>query len=239
MTSLVKRLIIFAGFSEVEQVVSHKNFKVYLIGHIPNVIGVWVVRVAMGWLAWELTESAFWLGAIAAADSLPVLLLGPIGGVLADRLDRRSLSIATQAALCVISVFLALLTMSDLITIWLLFFLALMRGITFAFWQPVRLSLMPTLVPRDEIPIAIALNSSTFNTAQFVGPAVASGLLTLGGPSLAFIFNIFAAGVMVWAFMAIDVPKTKSIKKKRSSIYSEMVDGMRYSLNHSLSLIHI
>ena len=233
MTSLVKRLIIFAGFSEVEQVVSHKNFKVYLIGHIPNVIGVWVVRVAMGWLAWELTESAFWLGAIAAADSLPVLLLGPIGGVLADRLDRRSLSIATQAALCVISVFLALLTMSDLITIWLLFFLALMRGITFAFWQPVRLSLMPTLVPRDEIPIAIALNSSTFNTAQFVGPAVASGLLTLGGPSLAFIFNIFAAGVMVWAFMAIDVPKTKSIKKKRSSIYSEMVDGMRYSLNHS------
>jgi MFS family permease len=232
MSKFLLRFLALAGFGAVEQVMRHHSFRVYLVGHIPSVIGVWVTRVAIGWLAWQLTGSAFWLGVIAAADSLPVLLLGPFGGVLADRFDRRNISVVTQAALCVVSFILAILTFSGLITIWILFFLALFRGMTFAFWQPVRLSLMPNLVPREEIPIAIALNSSIFNTAQFIGPALASGLLALGGPGLAFSFAVFAAGIMVWALLAINVPMSVDSRLEHGSIFTEMFEGMRYGLTH-------
>ena len=232
MSKFLLRFLAFAGFGAVEQVMRHRSFRVYLVGHIPSVIGVWVTRVAIGWLAWQLTGSAFWLGVIAAADSLPVLLLGPFGGVLADRFDRRNISVVTQAALCVVSFILAILTFSGLITIWILFFLALFRGMTFAFWQPVRLSLMPNLVPREEIPIAIALNSSIFNAAQFIGPALASGLLALGGPGLAFSFAVFAAGIMVWALLAINVPMSVDSRLEHGSIFTEMFEGMRYGLTH-------
>lgn len=233
MAKLLLRLLHRAGFGAVEQVMRHRSFRIYLFGHIPNVVGIWVVRVAIGWLTWQLTGSALWLGAIAAADSLPVLVLGPFGGALADRLDRRKISVATQTVLAVIAVFLTVLTVSDLMTIWILFSLALARGITFAFWQPVRLALMPNLVPREEIPTAIALNSSTFNTAQFIGPAVAAGLLKLGGPSLAFAFNVFAAGMMVWTLLAIDVPLSARARRERGSVYAEMVAGFRYALTHA------
>jgi len=233
MARLLLRLLHFAGFGAVEQVMRHRSFRIYLYGHIPNVIGVWVVRVAIGWLGWKLTGSAFWLGALAAADSMPVLVLGPFGGALADRMDRRKIATVTQAALCVVAIVLAGLTMSGLMTIWILFALALARGITAAFWQPVRLAMMPNLVPREEMPTAIALNSSTFHSAQFIGPALATGLLTLGGPSLAFAFNVIAAGAMVAVLLVIDVPATADSKRLRGSVYAEMVDGMRYGLTHA------
>ena len=233
MGRMLLRILDFAGFGAVEQVMRHRSFRIYLFGHIPNVIGVWVVRVAIGWLAWQLTGSAFWLGAVAAADSLPVLVLGPIGGALADRLDRRKISIVTQAALAVIAVILTVLTVSGFMTIWILFALALSRGITAAFWQPVRLALMPNLVPREEIPTAIALNSSTFHSAQFIGPAVAAGLLKLGGPALAFGFNIIAASFMVWVLLAIDAPIRSGDKRAHGSVYADVVAGIRYGLTHA------
>ncbi len=233
MGKLLLRLLHFAGFGAVEQIMRHRSFRIYLYGHIPTVIGVWVVRVAIGWLGWQLTGSAFWLGALAAADSMPVLVLGPISGALADMLDRRKIAVVTQAALCVVAIVLVALTMSGLMTIWLLFALALARGITAAFWQPVRLAMMPNLVPREEMPTAIALNSSTFHSAQFIGPALATGLLTLGGPSLAFAFNVVAAGAMVWVLMVIDVPATADGKRLRGSVYAEMVEGIRFGVTHA------
>ena len=233
MGRLLLSLLDVAGFGAVEQIMRHRSFRIYLIGHIPNVIGVWVVRVAIGWLGWQLTGSAAWLGALAAADTLPGLVLGPFGGALADRLDRLKISIVTQAALCIIAIFLAVLTVSGLMTIWILFALALSRGITASFWQPVRLAMMPNLVPRAEIPTAIALNSSTFHTAQFVGPALATGLLTLGGPALAFAFAVIAAVAMVGVLFAIDVPSTAVAKHKRASMIADIVVGIRYGLTHA------
>lgn len=232
MTRLLGALVAYAGFGAVGQVMRHRSFRLYLYGHIPNVVGVWVVRVAIGWLAWQLTESSFWLGALAAADAMPVLVLGPFGGVLADRFDRRKISAATQTILAVIAVILTIMTVTGWITIWSLFALALARGFTFAFWQPVRLALMPNLVPREEIPTAIALNSSTFNAAQFVGPAFAGVLLTLGGPSLAFAFSVVAGSVMVWTLLIIDVPPRPVSGKARRSVWSEAGDGIRYAASH-------
>ncbi|MDA0784669.1 MAG: MFS transporter [Proteobacteria bacterium] len=232
MIDLLVRGLALAGFGAVGDVMRHRSFRIYLIGHIPNVVGTWVVRISISWLAWELTKSGFWVGAVAAADALPGLLLGPIGGVMADRMDRRKIAIATQVGLVVISILLTIFTFAGLMTIWLLLAMALARGITFSFWQPVRLALMPNLVPRSEISTAIALNSSTFNAAQFVGPALAAVLLPLGGPGLAFFVNVFAGGAMVWALVTIDVPFQADSKATHGTFLGDAVAGIRYGASH-------
>jgi predicted MFS family arabinose efflux permease len=230
MGSFLSRLAAIAGFGSVGQVMHHRDFRIYLMGHIPNVIGVWVVRVAIAWLAWELTKSEAWVGAMVAADAMPVLLIGPMAGVLADRFDRRKIAMAVQAVLAVISVVLAVLTYWGLIDALILLLLAFARGITFSFWQPVRLAMMPNLVPRAEMPVAIALNSSTFNAAYFVGPAIGSGLMKLGGPELAFAANTIAASAMVWALAIISTPAPPP--RTGRSFVSDMMAGIRYGLGH-------
>lgn len=232
MREALRHLLALAGFGAVGDIMRHRSFRIYLIGHIPNVVGIWVVRIAIGWLAWELTHSAFWVGALVAADALPVLLFGPFGGVLADRLDRKTISLVTQSVLCVLTIGLTVLTYAGLITIWLLLAFALARGITFSFWQPVRLALMPNLVPRAEIPTAIALNSSSFNAAQFIGPAVAGGLLKLGGAELAFAFNVFASSVMIWALASIESPPPPKRKEVPGSFLDDALAGIRYGAAH-------
>jgi predicted MFS family arabinose efflux permease len=131
-----------------------------------------------------------------------------------------------------ISVVLAVLTLTDLIGIGILFVLTLARGITFAFWQPVRLAMMPNLVPRSEMSVAIALNSSLFNAAQFVGPAVTAPLLALGNAGYAFAVNVLAAGVMVWALVRIDVPLSENPAQRRGNVFSEAWAGIRYAASH-------
>lgn len=231
MANLVSRLVDLAGFGSVGRVMHHRDFRIYLMGHIPNVIGVWVVRIAIGWLAWDLTKSEAWVGAMVAADAMPVLVLGPLGGVFADRFDRRKIALAAQANLVVLSAVLAVLTWSDLIDIWLLFALALVRGVTFGFWQPVRLAMMPNLVPRAEVPVAIALNSSTFNAAFFIGPVIGAALMKLGGAELAFAANVVAAGAMVWALSIIKTPE-HARSSRGAGFFSDMLAGMRYGLRH-------
>lgn len=233
MGRFLLRVLHLAGFGAVEQVMRHRSFRIYMIGHIPNVIGVWVVRVAIGWLGWQLTGSAFWLGALAAADTMPALILGPFGGVLADRRDRRIVALVTQVAMCAIAVLLTVLTVSGFMTIWILFALALVRGTTAAFWQPVRLAMTANLVPRAEIPAAIALNSSTFHSAQFVGPALASGLMTVGGPSLAFSFSSIVAGLMAWTLLIIETPETAPRNRKHGGVFADIIVGLRYGLTHA------
>jgi predicted MFS family arabinose efflux permease len=230
MANLFARAADVAGFGSVGQVMRHRDFRVYLMGHIPNVIGVWVVRVAIAWLAWELTKSEAWVGAMVAADAMPVLLIGPMAGVLADRFDRRKIAMLVQAVLAVISVVLAVLTYLDAIDAVILLVLAFARGITFSFWQPVRLAMMPNLVPRAEMPVAIALNSSTFNAAYFVGPAVGSALMKFGGPELAFAVNTVAASAMVWALAVISTPAPPP--RTGRSFVSDMMAGIRYGLGH-------
>jgi len=232
MRNLLRELVSFAGFGSVGDIMRLRNFRIYLYGHIPNVVGIWVVRIAIGWLAWELTHSGFWVGAVAAADAMPVLLLGPVGGVLADRFDRKFIAMVTQAILTVIAVVLTAATVSGVIDIWLLFAFALARGITFSFWQPVRLALMPNLVPREHLRTAIALNSSTFNAAQFVGPALAAVLLTLGGAGLAFAFNVVAAAVMVWTLALVELPRRAERAGPKTSFVEDALAGIRYGASH-------
>jgi MFS family permease len=178
-----------AGFHNVSRAFAHRNYRVYITGNGVSLIGLWLQRVAVGWLAWTLTHSGTWLGLVSLADFLPVLVLSPFAGVLADRRDRVWIIRITQLCGCAQAGLLALLVATDTITIELLFTLVLLLGIASGIAQPARLALIPSLVDRDSLASALAINAIIFNSARFIGPAIAGVLIADIGTGAAFAGN--------------------------------------------------
>ena len=177
------------GFDNVARAFAHRNYGVYVTGNGISLIGWWLQRVAVGWLAWTLTHSGTWLGLVALADFLPALVFGPFAGVLADRHDRVWILRLTQLAACAQASLLALLVITDTITIELLFALVLLLGITSSVSQPARMALIPNLVDRASLASALAINSVVFNLARFIGPAIAGVVIAGLGTGAAFAAN--------------------------------------------------
>lgn len=168
---------------------AHRNYRVYVIGNSISLIGWWLERVAVGWLTWTLTHSGAWLGLVALADFLPVLVLAPFAGVLADRRDRVWTIRITQWIGCAQASVLAILVVYDVMTIEILFALVLMLGIANGVAQPSRLALIATLVDRQSLASALAINSVVFNLARFIGPALAGLVIAEIGIAAAFAAN--------------------------------------------------
>jgi len=178
-----------SGFGNVALALSHRNYRVYISGNAIQLTGTWLQRVSCGWLAWTLTHSGAWLGLMSLAEFLPVLFLGPLAGVMADSRDRVGIIRITQLCGCAQAIVLAILVSTDLITIHLLFVLVLLLGINQGIAQPARLALIPTLVDREALPSALAINSIVFNGARFIGPAIAGILIARVGIAVAFAVN--------------------------------------------------
>ena len=138
------------GLGNIARTFAQRNYRIYAIGNGISLIGWWLQRVAVGWLAWTLTHSGTWLGLVSLADFLPVLFLSPLAGVLADRRDRVSILRLTQAAGCAQATLLAVLVSTHLITVELLFALVMLLGIASGLAQPARLALIPSLVRSEE-----------------------------------------------------------------------------------------
>jgi MFS family permease len=177
------------NFGNISRAFAHRNYRVYVAGNSVSLIGWWLERVAVGWLTWTLTHSGTWLGLIALADFLPVLVLSPFAGLLADRRDRVSTIRISQWVGCTQAALLALLVTIDAMTIELLFSLVLLLGIASGFSQPSRLALIPTLIDRASLPSALAINSVVFNLARFIGPALAGIVIADIGIAAAFAVN--------------------------------------------------
>jgi MFS family permease len=178
-----------AGFRNVSRAFAHRNYRVYITGSSVSLIGLWLQRVAVGWLAWTLTHSGTWLGLVSLADFLPVLVLSPFAGVLADRRDRVWIIRITQLCGCAQASLLAVLVATDTITIELLFILVLLLGIASGLAQPARLALIPSLVDRESLASAVAINAVIFNSARFIGPAIAGVLIAEVSTGAAFAGN--------------------------------------------------
>ncbi|MGA7259350.1 MAG: MFS transporter [Stellaceae bacterium] len=177
------------GLGNIARAFAHRNYLVYVSGNSTSLIGWWLERVAVGWLTWTMTHSGAWLGLISLADFLPVLFLAPFAGVLADRRDRVWTIRITQWIGCVQASLLAILVVSDAMTIEILFALVLMLGIASGMAQPSRLALIPTLVDRESLASALAINSVIFNLARFIGPALAGIVIAEIGIAAAFAAN--------------------------------------------------
>ena len=220
------------GLSSIFSVFRHRNFRLYMTGQLLNVIGLWLHRVAVGWLAWDLTGSGAWLGIIAFADLAPGVVLGPIAGVLADRFDRRRLAQIFQVVAMVQGVVLAVLSLQGVLDIWILAGMTLLLGINNSFWQPARLALMPSLVPRADLATAIAVNAVVFNVARFIGPALAGAIIVWWSVGWAFAVNAVSYLAFIYALSVITLPSTSAAREQRRGVFTEAYQGIRYAVAH-------
>jgi len=221
------------GFAALAAAFRHRNFRIYAIGNALSLVGLWVQRVAVGWLTWELTRSGTWLGIMVFADLAPALLLGPIGGAIADRFDRKRIAMGAQALALVQAASLAALTMAGLIDIYALLAFTVALGAVSSFWQPVRLALMPALVERPDLPAAIAIASMIFNLARFVGPAVAGPIIVYAGVGPAFAVNAVSFLAFLVALAAMDLPRPKPRPRGGSSVLGDVMAGVRFAAAHA------
>src|SRR5581483_11908665 len=167
----------------------HRNFQLFFGGQLISLIGTWMQSVAQAWLVYRLTGSSLLLGSVGFASQIPVFLFAPIGGIVADRFNRHRVVIATQCASMVLALILAILTLTGKIHVWHIFVLAALLGVVNAFDIPARQSFLVDMVGKEDLMNAIALNSSMFNGARIVGPAIAGILVASIGEGWCFFAN--------------------------------------------------
>ena len=195
--------------------------------------GMWMHRIGVAWLGWQLTGSAAWVGVIAFADLAPAILVSPLAGAVADRVDRIRLAMAAQALIAVQAATVAILAATGEITIGLLLVLELVGGIGASFAQPARQSLLPGLVGRSDLPAAVAANSFIFNVARFIGPGLAGPIIVLAG-----VAPVIACNAAGYAFATLSLlrlrldPEARRGHPASSSLFGEMTDGIRQAARH-------
>ena len=194
-------------------------------------IGMWAQRIAVAWLAWELTKSATWLGLIAFADLFPTIVLTPIAGVIADRVDRRKLSLISQSAAFLQAVILTVLVFTDWIDIYSLFVLTLLLGIAMAYATAARLAMVPNLMEAQYVPSALASDAAIYNSARVVGPMIAAGLISMLGIGGAFLVNCLTYVVFLICLIKIRLIRNES-QNRTGGMLAQTIEGIRYAAQH-------
>lgn len=211
---------------------THRNYAYYIGGMTPNLITLWMQRVGLGWFAWELTESTLWLGAIAAADLAPMLVLAPFAGVAVDRGNPLRIQRIATALEVLQAIALGIFTLLGMMPIELLFALSLMLGCIHPYATAARHATVPSLVPRDIYATAVAMDSALFNASRFLGPALAGLVISLTGAGGTFIVNAVGCSIFLWGLYQVDiVAPTRS--KERRSVWSDVKVSTTYISGHA------
>lgn len=212
---------------------SNRNFVNYITGATISLHGVWIYRVALGWFAWQLTHSEFWVGVVAFTQFAPSFILAPIFGVFADRFDRRASAIVINLASFANQVLLGVLAWQGLVDITLLAGLSLVQGMLDGAHAPVRMAIVPNVVEEEQLPSAIALTSVAFNLSRFIGPALAGLVIAGWGVGAGFAINGVSYLAYVVSLATISLrPRRKRAERKHP--WHELVDGARYVITHPM-----
>ena len=204
-------------------------FRRFLLGAMFGSVGGFLQGTAQGWLVLDLTNSATALGVVSALQVLPILFLSAWAGVIADKVDRRRLLAGTQLFAAVLAVVLAVLSTTGLVEYWHVAVLALLAGTASAFQNPALQAIVPSLVPREAIGSAVALNAAQFNLSRILGPALAGAAIAAGGLALAFWGNALALlGVTVILFRLRVPAATASSLRVGASMWGNLLEGVRY-----------
>jgi MFS family permease len=180
------------------------NFRKYYIGQAISFVGTWAQMIAQAWLVLEITGSATWVGITFAVQTLPMLLVGPYGGLIADRTAKRRLLVALQLVMAGLAAVLAVLTLSGAVQLWHVLVLAGLLGLTDAFEKPARQTFVVELVGPEGVRNAVSLNSVMVNVARVVGPAAAGLIIAAGGLGLCFVINAVSFIPVVLLLLAMD-----------------------------------
>ena len=222
--------------SEAITVLLQRDFGLYTLGSTISLFGMWAHRLAAAWLAWQLTGSSFWVGMIAFAELVPTVFLTPFAGVLADRFDRRVITLITQVLGMGQAAALGWMMLAgylvDYRDVWWLIGWTAFLGIVWSFNTAARLSMVPNLVEHHFIPPAIAINSAIFNLARIVGPALAAWIILFWGIGVAFLFNAVTYIGFIWALAIVRVVRTEESPRASKGVMADAAGGLSYASRH-------
>jgi MFS family permease len=206
----------------------YRNFRLYFVGQSVSLIGTWMQRVAVGWLVYRLTDSALLLGVIGFAGQIPIFVLAPFAGVLADRWNRHRLLILTQVLAMMQAFVLAYLVLTKTVTIWQIAVLSLVLGVVTAFDMPVRQSFMVEMIEeKTDLGNAIALNSSMVNCARLLGPSVAGLLIATVGEGMCFLINGLSYLAVIASLFLMRIVH-RHFQARRPRAWHDLKEGLGY-----------
>jgi MFS family permease len=214
------------GMPATLRALKHRNFQLFFGGQMISLVGTWMQSVAQSWLVYRITHSSMQLGAVGFASQIPVFLFAPIGGIVADRYHRQRVVIGTQVCSMVLAFILAGLTLSNRISVPEIFVLAALLGVVNAFDIPGRQSFLVDMVGKEDLMNAIALNSSMFNGARIVGPAVAGILVARIGEGWCFFANAVSYIAVIFGLMLMRVDQRRPAAA--ASPLQHMIEGFRF-----------
>lgn len=208
----------------------YKNYRLFMAGQTLSLVGTWIQRIAMMWLVYQLTNSAFLLGVVGFCEQIPIFLIAPFAGVYADRWDKHKALCRIEALALAQAFLLGLLTLFHVIQIWHIIVLSLCLGVVNAFEVPMRQSFVVEMVGRDKeaLPNAIALNSTVFNLSRLIGPSVAGILISAVGEGWCFMANAFSYLLVLISLLLMRLPKNVVNKVKEVNVLKKLKEGIQY-----------
>lgn len=217
-------------FKLIFRALSHKNFRLFVSGQSLSLIGTWIQRVAVTWLVYRLTNSALMLGIVGFSGQLPMFIIAPFAGVLADKSNRHKLLLYTQALALLQAVVLSVLVFTEAVQIWQLIVLSVILGIITAFDMPVRQAFVVEMIDnkKEDLGNAIAFNSSMVNAARLVGPSIAGILIATVGEGWCFLINALSFSAVVISLIKMEV-KPLTLKSREAKVFRQLSEGFRYT----------
>lgn len=217
----------------IRSLLAERNYAIFMSCNAFSLIGTWVHRIAIAWLAWELTKSPFWIGVIAAAGFVPIFIVGPIGGVMADRFNQKRQIIASQFLAFLLMLALFVVYELGALNLWLLILFRILLTTLVSIAQPARLVLVPKLVSPQNLTAAVSFGALVFNLARLIGPGVAGILLVGGDFGLAFLLNGFSYLALCAGLFAIKVDTSAPPSRKRKrSVFADIGESFSYIRRH-------
>jgi MFS family permease len=214
-------------FHDLVRSLRHRNFQLFFSGQLISLIGTWMQNIAQAWLVYRLTGSSLLLGIVGFAGQIPIFLFAPIGGLAADRWNRHHVVIGTQVASMILAFILAALTLFHVVQVWEILVLAALLGVVNAFDVPARQSFLIEMVVREDLMNAIALNSSMFNGARVIGPAIAGILVARIGEGWCFFANAVSYIAVIIGLLMMKLGPLRTASKD-SSPFEHIAEGFRF-----------
>ncbi|KPK36553.1 MAG: hypothetical protein AMK70_01835 [Nitrospira bacterium SG8_35_1] len=208
---------------------TYRNFRLFWVGSVISLTGTWMHSAAQGWLVFELTNSPFYLGLTSTASTLPILLFTLLGGVVADRMSKKTIIMTTQIVLMVIALMMATIVSAGVVKVWHVLIIAFLIGSVHAFEIPARQSFFIEMVGRENLLNAIALNSAAFHAARMAGPAVAGVIMGIWSIAACFYINTlsFIAAIVALIKMRFR-PEDEKRPAQKKGLYKEFAEGVKY-----------
>ncbi len=217
-----------SGLKFALRALQHRNYALFFSGQTVSLIGTWMTRLATSWLVFRLTHSAFLLGLVGFSSQIPALLLGPFAGVWVDRWNRHRVLIITQILSMLQSLALAVLALTHRITVTDIIVLSLFQGAINAFDMPARQAFVIQMVEnREDLPSAIALNSSMVNVSRLLGPSIAGAVIAVAGEGYCFLLDGLSYLAVIASLLAMHITRKQEVKPRRQ-VLQELSEGWKY-----------